>query len=200
MAASAAERAAEDARRAAAVVGVHPGHGAAGHAAADGAVALPAPAVSAGPGSDAIDADARDVARRVLDAAAAAPRSAPADRGGEGSAGKTGGGGPQPRIASSSARTCTRWRRCCATSSCCRPGRIRRAGQRRRAARARPAHEGVSAASAAMTRVSAPSIGRWWRWTATPASRSWPTGWCCSCDGPACLRATADWRLLTADC
>ena len=48
--AAGAERAAEDARGAAVVVGVHPGHVAARHAAADGAVALPAAAVPAAVG------------------------------------------------------------------------------------------------------------------------------------------------------
>ena len=38
-----------------------------------------------------------------------------------------------------------------------------------------------SAASAACARLQR-STGRWWRSSATPASRSWPTGWCCSCE------------------
>ena len=37
-----------------------------------------------------------------------------------------------------------------------------------------------SAASAASARLRR-STARWWRSSATPASRSWPTGWCCSC-------------------
>ena len=54
-----------------------------------------------------------------------------------------------------------------------------RAGQPGRAARARAADAGVSG-RARRARVSAPSIGRSSRSSAMPASRSSPTGWCCS--------------------
>ena len=84
-------------------VGVHPGHGAAGHAAADRAVALSARAVSACP-SRARSMPTRGRGAPRAGAGGGERRTASADRGGEGPAGQIpAAGGRQPRIARSSA-------------------------------------------------------------------------------------------------
>ena len=60
-------------------------------------------------------------------------------------------------------------------------GRRDALGEPRCAAGARAAGAGVSGRARRRARLP-PSIARWWRSSATPASRSSPTGWCCSCE------------------
>ena len=200
-----AERAAEDARGAAALVGVHPGDGASRHAAADGAVAVSAAARSAVGASARLDgatprprdgraaaslgaasaAGARDAARARLEGARRILLGARHRRGEAPAASDREQLATHLRAMASllrdvelladAARTTARW-----PTPTCSPAleRLTTAYRRRARRRAR----------------SRRSIARWRRSSATPASRSWPTGWCCSCERPAAVDVPARLR------
>ena len=123
--------------------------------------------------------DARDVAVRVLAQAAASddPRRRIGER--EGSAGedrrrrrgrsRAAGDAPARDGVADSRR-----RASCSTSADAPRARQSRRAARHRAAVGVPGERG----SARLRR----SIRHWWRWSGMPASRSWRTGWCCSCE------------------
>ena len=124
--------------------------------------------------------EARDVAAAGARARGGEPGPARRLEGAKDLLAKTGGGGASDReqLAVAPARDGVAAARCRAAGD-----RRRRphAGQPGRAARARAA-DGAYRGERGAARVCAPSIGRSWRSSAMPASRSWPTGWCCSCE------------------